>query len=145
MQTVTMTEEEKAVFDAKKKAAAIAYKERKAAAKAVITSWLESNPEAPNDVLEAVKYLSGQSSPRSASVNNELIDFLSEPKTSMQVYKKFEYGRPTMQAKIKSFIKKAPESRVWIAFTDGTYSIAGTGAEAPEGWTGFVPVEKAEL
>ncbi len=144
-QTINMTDEEKMAFNAKKKSAADAYKARRNEAKSVVSEYLASNPKLDPKVLEAIKYLSGQGSPRSASVNNELLDFLAEPRTSMQIYKKFEYGKPTMDQKIRAFIKKAPESRVWVQFENGTYSIAGTGENAPEGWTGYIPAVKTEL
>ena len=140
-----MTPEEKAIFDQGKRDAADAYKVRKNAARAIIMSWI---PEAKitDEVKQAILYLSGQGVRTSRSgVNDELKAFLVEPKTALEIYNEFEFGKPTMDQKIRQFIKA--DQKVWIAFDEDskTYSIAGKGDNPPRNWTGYLPVEKVEL
>lgn len=144
-----MSKEDKAKYDEKKREAAKAYKERQNTAKSAIKAFL-SSPEAdliPADVKSAIEYLtgSGQRIARSG-VNDELANLLlAGPVSAVDIFTKFEYGRPTMEKKIREFIKREPEDRLWVAFEKGNYVVKGTGEFAPEGWTGYLPTKKEEL
>ena len=147
-----MTENEKEIFDAGKKEAAKKYQERKVAAKLVISEYFktdESN-DIPSEVKTAIEYITGSGNRMAnAGVTNLLKEFLLEgDKTSMEIYQKFEYGRPTMNSKIRDFIKNGkPEDRIWVEYDEKTktYSVVAEGADTPENWKGYVPVEKKEL
>lgn len=148
-QSKSMTEEEKVVFDEKKKVAAKAYADRKNEARKVITDYFTS-PESnkvPQEVKEAILYLSGKGvrSERSG-VNSELKDLLLKgPVTLMSIFEKFEIGRPTMEQRIRGFINvKNPSDRIWVDFKDGTYSVIGKGENPPKGWEGYLPKVKVE-
>jgi len=148
-QSKGMSMEEKTAFDAKKKAAADAYQQRKVDARLVITTYLEKDETIPKNVREAILYISG-TGVRSArsGINAELRALFIEKKTvsSVDLFQKFEYGRPTMNQKIKLFINAPdPEDRIWIAFESGNYVLKGKGAVAPRGWTGFIPTEKEDI
>jgi len=149
MQTKDMTMEEKTAFDEKKKAAAKAYQERKKAAREKIKAFFESNEakRVPPEVKEAIEYLAGMGQRAGRTgVNSELKDLLLKgPVSAVDIFQKFEYGRPTMNQKINGFIKADPEDRIWVAFENGNYVVKGKGPEAPKGWTGYKPVAKAEL
>jgi hypothetical protein len=144
-----MTMEEKKAFDEKKKAAAKAYAERKNQAREKIEKWLDSpdSKNLPNEVREAIKYFTGKGVRMSRSgVVNELREMLlAGPVSGVEIFQKFEYGRPTMNQKINGFIKASPESRIWVAFENGNYVVKGTGPNPPKGWTGYLPPEKEEL
>lgn len=130
-----------------KKEAADRYKERQAAAKNLIIGFVNSKPDLPSDVLEAMTYLAGAGKAARVSkpgVNDTLKNlFLEQGSVSaIEIFEKFEFGRPTMEQKIRTFIKG--EDKIWVAFENGNYVLKGEGDEAPEGWTGYVPVVKAD-
>ena len=57
-------------------------------------------------------------------------------------------GRSEMRKATVNLIKKEkPEDRLWISFNpeEGTYVLEGTGADAPEGWTGYTPVKVEDI
>ena len=142
-----MTEEQKVAYNEKKKEAAKAYKERQNNAKATVKSFLAEGPELPEEVRSAMEYLVGSGQRVARQVTNVLRETLLErgSMSGIEIYTEFEYGTPTMKTKVRDLIKKAkPEDRVWVAFESGNWVVKGTGAEAPEGWTGYVPEEKAE-
>lgn len=132
----------------KKKIAADAYRERKNNARKIITDYLATSPKMDQNVLESIKYMIG-SGVRTArtGVNTELKDLLlSGPVSLLDIFTKFEFGKPTMDQKIRGFIKtNKPEDRIWVAFEEGMYIVKGTGEKVPRGWTGYVPVVVEEL
>jgi hypothetical protein len=69
--------------------------------------------------------------------------------TETEIFSEFKFGRPKMNGICRNFIKKAksPEERIWVVFDiqNETYVMVATGAEAPEGWTGYKPVDVDEL
>lgn len=146
-----MTEEQKTEYNEKKKVAAQAYKERQKVAKSTIKDFLttDEGKELPEEVRKAMEYLtgSGQRTAR-AGVTNLLRDRLLEMGTmsGIEIYTEFEYGTPTMKSKVRDLIKNAPspEERVWVALENGNWVVKATGAEAPEGWDGYMPKEEAE-
>lgn len=145
----TMTAEDKKVYDEKKKEAAKAYKERRDNAKKVVNDWLNTNPRLPDEVKQAIEYITG-SGVRSArtGVTSELKLMLMTKKSvsAVEIFQAFEYGKPTMERKIRDFIKVAnPADRIWVAFENGNYVLKGTGENPPKDWTGFVPTKKEEL
>lgn len=65
-----------------------------------------------------------------------------------ELYKQIQMGRPEMRHAIKEGLKKAAaEDRKWISFNPETnlYVLESVGADAPEGWTGWKPVDIEEL
>jgi hypothetical protein len=61
------------------------------------------------------------------------------------LFKKFKVGNKEVGILLKKQLKKAePANRIWITFNKDkeTYFIVGTGAKAPDGWTGYLPVEE---
>jgi len=149
-----MNATEKADYDEKKKVAAEAYKARKDAAKKIINTFLESteSKKLTPEVREAIEYIagSGQRSARTG-VTSALKELLEQgPVSTIDIFTKFEYGKPTMDIKIREFIKnpKDVNDRIWVALQNGNYEIVGRGEFAPEGWTGYqipVKVEAEEL
>lgn len=133
-----------------KREAARKYQEKKDICKVSINAWLDANPGIVEPKVEQdMRYLAGTGvrSPRS-SVLNELREMFLEKKilSSMDVFKAFEFGRPTMEQKIKGFIKNGqPSARIWVEFVDGSYHLRGIGEDAPKGWKGFIPVVEEEL
>jgi len=148
-QTKEMTMEEKANFDNKKKEAAKAYAERKAKARKIILDFLASDQanRLADEVKGAILYISGSGvrSGRSGVVSELKALLLAGPVSSVDIFNKFEYGRPTMNQKINGFIKAKPEDRIWVEFKDGNYVVVGKGEKPPKGWTGFLPTVKEEL
>ena len=143
-----MNEEQKAEHNAKKKVAADAYKARKADAKAKIKEFLaskESKSLTP-EVREAIEYMTGTGARvQRAGVTNELKELLmTGPVSAIDIFTKFEYGRPAMETKIRNFIKADPSERIWVAFEKGNYIVKAVGENAPEDWTGYVPAVKSE-
>ena len=61
------------------------------------------------------------------------------------IFTELKLGRSDMNKNIKLMIKNyKPENRTWVKFNseDGEYIVEGRGATAPEGWTGYLPVEE---
>lgn len=146
----TMSEEQKSAYDEKKKEAAARLKERKAAAKAKVKDWIATEPRGLDDETKmAILYLIGSAKVSRAGVNDELKQMFIDngTVTAMELFQKFELGKPAMDQKIRAFIKVAdPNSRIWIARNDnGDYELKGTGEKPPKGWTGYVPAESVEL
>jgi len=86
-----------------------------------------------------------RSAPR--TVNSELRDaFIEKGSLSeMDIFKAYRIGRPEMVAKIRVLVLTPnPADRVWVKFDEAaeTYNVMGTGADAPEGWDGYIPSTK---
>ena len=107
----------------------------------------EAGKAIPAEALEAIKYLAGMGSrSQGMQIANELRELLLKGSvSSIDIFTKFGYGQPTMNKKIRDFIKAEPEHRLWVAFEDGNYVVKGKGADAPRNWTGFIPVTESEL
>ncbi len=147
-QSKDMTMDEKKEFNAKKKKAADAYAARKVSARSIITKFLERDESLPANVKEAILYISGTGvRSERAGIVSELKALIMEKKSvsSVDIFNKFEYGRPTMNAKIKGFINAKPEDRIWVIFEAGNYVLKGKGENAPKGWSGVLPTVKKEL
>ena len=144
-----MTVEEKEAFDAKKKAAAAAYQARKVAARETITNYLKDDTRIPKEVREAILYISGTGvRSERAGINSELKTLFLEAGSisSVDIFTKFDYGRPTMNAKMKLFLNPTdPKDRIWVIFENGNYVMKGKGENAPKGWPGLLPTEKATI
>ena len=116
----------------------------------IVKSSVASIPEA----VEALKVLRpslyGVSTGRSvgpakyvlfSNFFNKVGDTLDE----LKLFKEMKIGRKEANSLIKDVIKKSPvEERKWIAFDPETekYVLKGTGAVAPDDWTGYIPVEE---
>ena len=125
------------------------FTEKRNAAKTAVKTFMESEAgkALDNNVAEAIKYLAGMGArSQGMQIANELRTLLMEgPVSSVDIFTKFEYGRPTMEKKIRDFIKADVKNRIWVAFEEGNYVVKGTGENAPRGWTGYVPVVSEDL
>lgn len=143
-----MSTEEKKAYDEKKRIAAKNYQKRKSEARKVVQDWIKTGPRIEPSVKEAIEYLTGLNKAARSGVVSELKSLILEKKSVslIDIFNKFQYGRPTMDQKVRQFIKTAnPEDRIWVAFENGNYVLKGQGANPPKDWTGYVPVEKTEL
>lgn len=62
----------------------------------------------------------------------------------LKLYQDFGTGQGEMRKIVRSLIKKLePSKRIWVHYDkpSDTYTVMGVGASAPEGWTGYRPVE----
>lgn len=64
------------------------------------------------------------------------------------IFTKFKLGRTEMKRYLTSLIKDAePEERMWIDFDveSGKYTLIHTGSDAPDNWTGYMPVTVKDM
>lgn len=129
----------------------VAKKLARADAKKRIIAFLKDNSEQLGSLKGDIEMFigKGQSAARSAprTVNSELRDaFIEKGSLSeMDIFKAFRIGRPEMVTKIRILVLcPNPADRVWVKFDEAAevYSVVGTGAEAPEGWDGYIPSTK---
>lgn len=101
------------------------------------------------DDLEAIKVLagaggrggfSGRVSPKVAI----LATLVEEGSMSdLDCFTKFKKGPAEMKEIMKYGVREvAEENRVWISFEADNYTVESTGPDAPEDWTGFMPILK---
>ena len=125
------------------------FTQKRNAQKKIVKTFLESEAGKmiTGEVLEAIKYLAGMGARSQGMViANELRELLlAGSVSSIDIFTKFGYGAPTMNKKIRDFIKADEANRLWVEFKDGNYTVVGQGADAPSGWTGFVPVVESEI
>lgn len=111
------------------------------------------NPE----VLDAVKALTekvhgtrvittknGHTTPR--GVISELFNNVGDTVSESDIFNKFKMGRGEMKGAIKLALQKSePADRKWISLDldTGIYMLLAVGADAPQSWTGFLPIAKA--
>ena len=78
-----------------------------------------------------------------------VVAFTSEPVIDEDtIWSEYKLGRKEMRGICVNLIKKRePEKRMWISFDadEGMYTLEGEGADAPEGWLGYTPVDMEEL
>jgi len=142
-----LTEDEK--LKAEKVASAKASRERKQAAYKAIIDFVKSLEEIPEEITTAIKRVSGMT--RASRTNTKrllVLAYLKENDNTadeMDIFKTFQLGRLEMRIACNELIKKAdePKNRAWVSFDPelGMYSLEAEGVEAPEGWTGYTPVE----
>ena len=126
--------------------------ERNAAIKALIESILADKE---GYITEEMKELAKLAAPKTnsgsgvkrSSVMDTVRGYFEDKAEAdeIEVFQALKMGRQEMATSIKNIIKKStPEERVWISFDpeEGLYTVEGRGAEVPEGWTGYVPVEE---
>ena len=86
----------------------------------------------------------GKATPR--GVIAELFASVGATATESDVFTKFRMGRGEMKGAIKLALKSAvPADRKWISFDveKEVYTLLAIGADAPSGWTGYLPLDKA--
>lgn len=132
-----------------------AKREAKNAAKERIRNYMASD-DCPEDLKADLLLVvglgrgSGAPSPM-ASAKAAVLDMVQERGTVSEddIWSEFKLGRAEMRKVIVNAIKKAksPEDRVWIRFNpeDGVYEYVATGADIPEGWTGYRPVDVEDI
>ena len=126
------------------------FTEKRNANKAIVKAFLdtEAGKAIPAETLEAIKYLAGMGArSQGMLIANELRALLLKTGSvsSVDIFTRFEYGRPTMEKKIRDFIKAEPDNRIWVTFEAGNYVVKGKGENAPRGWKGYVPVVESDL
>ena len=130
-----------------RKESAKKYLERKNAAKAIVAKWLESKPRLDDVTRQSIEYLASVGVKVRSGINSQLRErFLKEKSISlMKIFEDYEFGKPTMENKIRLFIKLPAEQRIWVAYEDGNYVLKGTGENAPRGWEGYTPIVTESL
>ena len=86
----------------------------------------------------------GKATPR--GVIAELFTTVGTTATESDIFAKFRMGRGEMKGAIKLALKSAaPADRKWVSFDveSEVYTLVAIGADAPAGWTGYLPLEKA--
>ena len=125
------------------------FTQKRNAQKSIVKAFLETEAgkTLTGEVLEAIKYLAGMGArSQGMEIANALRELLlAGSVSSMDIFTKFGYGSPTMQKKIRDFIKAEPAHRLWVEFKDGNYTIVGKGETPPRNWTGFVPVKEESI
>jgi len=125
---------------------------KKAAVKLVLDIVKESDRSEESEVKAAVKLLTpGQrfGGTRTGVADIMVVAFTSEPVIDEDtIWNEYKLGRKEMRGICVNLIKKRePEKRMWISFDadEGMYTLEGEGADAPEGWLGYTPVDMEEL
>ena len=81
--------------------------------------------------------------PTGATIVNELFTKVGDTAEEMQIFQQYKLGRGDMHKLCGGAIKQAKnaDSRKWIHFDaqEGLYTLVGIGADAPQGWTGYIP------
>jgi len=65
-----------------------------------------------------------------------------------EIWENYKLGRSEMRKTCINLIKRAePKDRVWIDFDpqSGNYTLRGRGPDAPDKWTGYLPVDMKEM
>ena len=123
---------------------------RRVARKDALLKLLAYIKEATDDkeILEYVTILTpGQrfGRTRQTGIYDIIINIFSEQPewAEDQIWSTYKLGRAEMRKIRTNLIKKRkPDERLWISFDaeKGTYTLEGTGPDAPDGWTGYKPV-----
>jgi len=109
-----------------------------------ILTFVKENTDNTN-LIDAVTLLTpGQHVQRTNSLAI-VADILIEQGSinEMDLFTNYRLGRSEMRKIMRGLIRKvAPESRIWIKFDPetGVYELIAEGADAPEGWTGYMPI-----
>lgn len=103
------------------------------------------------DDLEAIKVLAGAGgrggfggrvNPKKAVIAT-MVD--NGDMSDLDCFQSFNKGPNEMREVMKFGVRELPENeRVWISFTDGTYTVESVGADVPEGWDGYLPLDADE-
>lgn len=130
--------------------------ERNAATK-VIVETLISKREFTGEEISEMRALAVLAAPKSGgrsgsgATRTSVMSIVSgifdenEEISEDDIFVAHKLGRTEMATATKNIIKKfAPADRKWISFDPetGVYTLAGTGADPPEDWKGYVPVEE---
>ena len=124
----------------------------KAAIKMVLDIVKASAQSEEGEVKAAVKLLTpGQ---RAGGTRTGIVDvivqaFTKEPVIDEDtIWSEYKLGRKEMRGISVNLIKKRePEKRMWISFDadSGIYTLEAEGAEAPEDWLGYTPVDMEDM
>ena len=85
---------------------------------------------------------------RAGGAANAFLELVAKTGTVSEdeVFKQLKVGRKECAGHIRKSLKKSePNDRKWISFDikTGIYKVAGTGANPPRDWTGYVPAEES--
>ena len=126
--------------------------ERNAAVKALIESILaDKDGFLTEEMKELAKIAAPKSNAGTGTKRSSVMDTVrgyfddKDEADEIEVFQDLKMGRQEMATAVKNIIKKStPDERVWISFDPeaGLYTVEGRGAEVPEDWTGYVPVEE---
>ena len=149
-----VSEEEGAAFDKKKaakKARSVAKRAAKKEALKKVLAFVKANTD-DEAALAAVKLLTpgARFGGVRAAKSDVIVEAFAEHDVIKEdtIWNQFRLGRFEMRRICVNLIKKkAPENRLWISFNPekGVYALEGTGAEAPEEWTGYTPVDMDDM
>ena len=133
------------------KAKRVAAKKSRNAAKKVIRQYMVS-AECPKDLNAALLAIvgngsrgrgAGATSIQRGEIRQAVIDGGKNGISEFELFKQFKIGRPEMHVNIRTWLRYVdnPDDRVWVVFDEEkeSYGVVGTGADAPKGWTGYVP------
>jgi len=145
------TNEEVDPKKAAKKAKSVAKRAAKKEALKKVLAFVKANTE-DEAALKAVKLLTpGARFGGARAVKSDVIVAAFAEHDAIKedtIWNQFKLGRAEMRKICVNLIKKkAPENRLWISFDPekGVYALEGTGAEAPEDWTGYTPVDMDDM
>lgn len=124
---------------------------RKSALKAVAQFVLDNSKD--EKLIEQAKLISPAfRMVVSRSTSKDVVAELFQKQTQAhedELWAGYKLGRAEMRKIRVNLIKKAekPEDRMWIDFDPGTgvYTLVGVGPDAPEGWTGYIPVDVKDV
>jgi len=146
-EVVQTLEQIKAAEKAEKKAA---NKKKKATKKAALLSILAFVTEQEDHGLEAEIALVTPGQRGGGGGGSSVMDTFKDLFTAntevkgLRVYQDYGMGQGEMRKIVRNLIKKTePAKRIWVHYDkpSDTYTVMGTGAGAPAGWTGYRPVE----
>lgn len=129
--------------------------ERNAATRALIEAVIGSKDKVvTEEMLELANLARPKNGGAGSATGTKKVSLMNQVKALFEdkdcideitIFNELHVGRNDMAKACKLLIKNfTPETRTWIKFDpeEGEYIVEGRGAEVPEGWTGFVPVEE---
>lgn len=61
--------------------------------------------------------------------------------SNIDCFMEFNKGPAEMREMLKYGVRDmAPAERVWVEFSNDTYTVVSVGEDAPEGWAGYMPI-----
>lgn len=151
---VVLTEAEKAekVKAIKKVEKKAVNKKKKIAKKTALLAILKFVAEQKDHGLtnEILLVTPGQRGGGGSSVMDTFKDlFITNTEVKgLTLYQEYGMGQGEMRKIVRNLIKKTePTKRIWVHYDKpfDRYTVMGVGAEAPEGWTGYRPVEVDDI
>jgi hypothetical protein len=128
-----------------------AKREKRKKALAAVLNFLNGLESLPEDIKKAAaELIPGRTRAPQRAANAVFIDLFGALEIGASVkedelWSKHKVGRAEMRTVMRDLIKKAeaPDKRLWVSFDidKEIYTLEGKGVDAPDGWSGFVPME----